>query len=275
MQIGPKNGQALAEELAQARLTASMLELPDDFLGRPRTEIDGYDVQNRTVQTLCRKLNADFAGYKVGLVSKEIREQCGGAERLGVDWPVFGSLLSTHCFSGTAKVRLIDLVQPSVECEIAVQIGEDVPAGSLAYDRESIAPFVSHCMAAIELVDFHLPFFDYSSPLAPLFIADNGSNWGCVVGTPVSATDLGDITELRGTLLKNGKPVASGQGRDLLGHPYEVLAWLQNHLFDQSRSLRKGEIVMLGSVTPNFRIQTPCEIRVDWEKLGSAAVDFI
>jgi 2-keto-4-pentenoate hydratase len=264
----------LAEKLVQARLQAQMCCFEDQFEGRPRTEAEAYSIQDALGVLLCEKVGGDFAGYKVGLVTKEMRQQCGGEERLGIDWPVYGGVLSRYTFQDAASVALSLFVRPSVECELVVRINRDVPRISHVYDAETIASYVGACMAGIELVDFHLPFFDYSSPLAPLFIADNGSNWGCVVGSAVEDWRDLDLAELKGSMFQDGKLVASGRGKALQGHPLSVLAWLQNHLLQNGKALRAGEIVMLGSVTPNHPITSPCKIEVEWDVLGKASVEF-
>lgn len=265
---------SVAATLVAARLRAEMCDLPDQFEGRPRTEEEGYLIQE-TLQSLLRtQVGGSFAGYKVGLVTKEMRLQCGGRERLGIDWPVYGGVLSKYTFPGAVKLPLSQFARPSVECELAVRIGSDVPRLNKEYDRRSIAPYVVACMAGIELVDFHMPFFNYSSPLAPLFIADNGSNWGCVLGTPVENWRDLDLAELSGAMFQDGQLVGSGKGKALDGHPFNVLAWLQNHLSQNSKTLRAGEIVMLGSVTPNHPIGAPCKIEIEWDVLGKASVEF-
>jgi 2-keto-4-pentenoate hydratase len=269
------SAKKVAATLVEARLRAQMCELPDQFDGRPKTEAEGYRIQEALQTLLCERKGCGFAGYKVGLVTKEMRLQCGGKERLGIDWPVYGGVLSEYAFHETVNVRLNQFARPSVECELAVRMKSDVPYRRDApHDRASIASYVGACMAGIELVDFHMAFFDYSSPLAPLFIADNGSNWGCVVGKPIDDWRDLDLAELQGRMFQDGRLVASGKGETLQGHPFNVLAWLQNHLAGNGKTLRAGEIVMLGSVVPNYPVTSPCRIEVDWDVLGKASVQF-
>ena len=46
-------------------------------------------------------------------------------------------------------------------------------------------------------------------------------------------------------------------GRDVLGHPFEPLTWLANHLAKTGEGLRAGEIVLTGSlVTTRFPTET-------------------
>jgi 2-keto-4-pentenoate hydratase len=51
----------------------------------------------------------------------------------------------------------------------------------------------------------------------------------------------------------NGKVIDEGKGSDVLGHPFEPLRWLANHLNAQGQALKAGEIVLTGSwVTTRF-----------------------
>ncbi len=268
------NATLIAARLIEARLRAQMCTFADQFEGRPRTEEEAYAIQDELQAMFRARVGGEVSGYKVGLVTSAIRDQCGGRDRLGIDWPVYGRLFSNYTFLNTAALSLSQFVRPSVECELAIRIGSDVPRRDREYDEKSIASHVSACMAGIELVDFHIPFFEYSSPLAPLFIADNGSNWGCVLGSPIENWQSLNLAELQGSLFKNGNLLDSGKGEVLNGHPLKVLAWLQNHLSKMGKTLRAEEIIMLGSVTPNFPISSSCTIEVDWGVLGKASVQF-
>ena len=46
----------------------------------------------------------------------------------------------------------------------------------------------------------------------------------------------------------NGEVVGEGDGRDVLGHPLDALAWLASTLAAQGKSLTQGMVVMTGSV---------------------------
>lgn len=68
---------------------------------------------------------------------------------------------------------------------------------------------------------------------------------------------LGSASEglgsLRGEAWINDAPVGQGFGRDLMGHPFDALAWLANEAIRRGVHLRKGEIAILGSlVTSRF-----------------------
>lgn len=269
-----KSSLEVAQALLNSRLTSQMCEFPDRFPGRPMTEAEGYEIQDAHLSLLQSHFGGGLSGYKAGFITQETRIQFGGVERLGIDSPTYGGLLERFTFREFARVPFRELMRPSVESEMAMQIGRDMPRIEGGYDRESIAPFVDACMAGIELVDFHIPFSSFSPPLAPLMLADNACNWGVVIGPPVTYWRELDLPNLRGELRCNGELIEAGLGSALAGHPLNVLVSLENRLLKMGKTLRAGEIVMLGSVVLNFPIKGPCEISATWEALGTAKAIF-
>ena len=84
-------------------------------------------------------------------------------------------------------------------------------------------------------------------------IADNVSNAGAVLGTPVKEWRDVDLVAACGRLLINGELAGEGYGGDVMGHPFEALAWLANSLTKYGRTLTQGMIVLTGSlVVPKF-----------------------
>jgi len=264
----------IAQAFLNSRLTSRMCDFPDQFPGRPMTETKGYEIQAAHLSLLQSHFGGGLSGYKAGFITRETRIQFGGIERLGIDTPTYGGILERFTFRELGRVPFRELLHPSVESEMVMRIGRDIPMSADGYDRESIAPYVDACMAGIELVDFHLPFSSFSAPLAPLMLADNACNWGVVIGPPVTSWRELDLANLRGELWHNGELIECGLGSALAGHPLNVLVGLESRLLKLGKTLRAGEIVMLGSVVRNFSINGPCEIRATWDALGTATAIF-
>ena len=263
-----------AELLGTARLAHCRVDtLPSDCL--PANEAEGYAIQDALDVWLEAHGSGTRAGYKIGLVSADMRRAMGGLETLGFDSPASGSILSTTVYEREANIPFDSFFKPYVEGEIAVQIGRDTATSEAPFTRDSIAHHVEACMAAIELVDWQVSFFDYDPPLAPLMLADGGSNSGCVVGRHETDWRALDLAALNGRMTVDGVEVGAGVGADLQGHPFEVLAWLANSLASRGKQLHEGEIVLLGAVTPSFGdIAAGAEVVVTWKSLGDVKVRF-
>lgn len=258
----PAAGRA-AEILCRKRLAREpVAALPHDC--RPADEADAYQIQDLLHDRLDAAGLGPLAGYKIGCTTKVMQDY------LGIAQPCAGGLHAARLARGRGRFRLAEFVKVGVEAEIAVRLARGLAPRRGGHDRQSVAAAVGACMASIEVVDDR--YDDYASLGAPTLIADDFFNAAIVVGPPVVApVDLGAE---RGQLLVDGAALGSGLGADILGHPYEALAWLANALERRDRALGAGDIVTLGSVVQTHWVDRPCEITVRFETLGEATASF-
>ena len=78
-----------------------------------------------------------------------------------------------------------------------------------------------------------------------------------------------DLAALRGVAYVNGRAVGEGRGADTLGHPLAALAWVANHLAGRGRRLRKGDVVITGSLVASKFPRAGDQLRFDAGLLGS------
>ena len=200
-----------------------------------------YRVQSAFVDLLSREPAARPAGYKVGLTSPRMQAMCG------VDHPIAGVVLANRVHRSGTTIGASDHSRLGIEFEIAVRLGRDVPPRSSLYTMESIGDAVEGVSAAVELVDDR--HADYKAFDVLSVVADNSWNAGIVHGAFTAAWP--DLRDVEGIAYRNGVELDRGFGRDVLGHPFASLAWLANHLAaNGGRGLRKGDIVMTGSLAP-------------------------
>ena len=103
---------------------------------------------------------------------------------------------------------------------------------------------------------------------------------GIAVTQHVCATGIGgevtpDLATARGHMAINGNQVGEGTTGDILGHPYEALAWLANSLAERDQHLKSGEIVLLGSVVETQWVERGDEVNIEIEGVGGALVKFV
>ena len=226
----------------------------------PRDLAEAYAVQDEG-HTL---VGAPIAGWKIALTTPVMQQF------VGIDHPLAGAIFR-HRVSPSGAVRdASELVHFGVESEIAVRLGSDVPTRATPYDRESIAPFVATCMAAIEVVDDR--DCDYEALDAPTLAADNAFNAGCVLGPEREDWFALNLAALAGRMEINGEVVGEGTGADVLGHPLHALAWLATHLAERGRALREGDVVLTGSVVTTKWLRAGDTMATEIEGLGRASV---
>lgn len=200
-----------------------------------------------------------IAGYKIGLTTSVMQKLCG------VDEPCYGAIFAREVHHVRAELSAGDYCRIGVETEIALRLGDDLPQGG---DLPRLAAAVESCMAAIELLDDLR--HDYTRLDAAAMVAGNVWNAGVVLGRPVTDWQALDLTGLTARLSINGREIGSGISSEVMGNPLNALAWLADKLSEAGTPLRRGMIVMTGSMVP---IQYPAagdQVLVEVAELGAA-----
>ncbi len=179
------------------------------------------------------------AGYKIGLTTPIMQKLCG------VDEPVYGAIFAGEVHHGRAELDVRNYCRLGIETEIAVRLGEDLPRGG---NCDRIAGAVESCMAAIELLEDLR--HDYKRLSAAAMVAGNVWNAGVVLARPVTDWRQLDLARLTARLSINGSEIGQGKGGDVMGNPLNALAWLADKRAAEGAPLKRGTIVMTGSMVP-------------------------
>jgi 2-keto-4-pentenoate hydratase len=227
----------------------------------PVTISDAYDVQEKYVALLVGE-HGDAIGYKVGLTSATMQAFCG------IDHPIAGVVLAKRAHRSGAIVRRSDFGRLGLEFEIAVRLKSDVPVTGGSCSAEMIAPHIGGVGAAIELVDDRDA--DYSNLDVLSLVADNSWNGGIVLSE--FAATWPDLATVRGHATRDGAAIGEGYGRDILGHPFNSVAWLATHLASRGQGLKAGQVVMTGSVMKTVFPSENATYRFDLAPIGTVEV---
>ena len=227
----------------------------------PATIADAYDVQDRYVGLL-RREHGDAVGYKVGLTSATMQAFCG------IDHPIAGVVLASRVHRSGASVRRSDFGRLGLEFEIAVRIKSDVPVTAAPMTAATIAPHIDGVCAAIELVDDRSA--DYAGLDVLSLVADNSWNAGIVL--PEFAPAWPDLERVPGRATRDGAAIGEGHGRDILGHPFNSVAWLATQLASRGVGLKAGQVVMTGSVMKTVFPDAAASYRFELEHIGAVEV---
>jgi 2-keto-4-pentenoate hydratase len=172
-----------------------------------------------------------------------MQQLCGVAE------PVYGAIFSGEVHHGRAKLDLRNYCRLGIETEIAVRLGEDLPQGGAGGSwSERVAASVESCTAAIELLEDLR--HDYKRLSAAAMVAGNVWNAGVVLAPPVADWRPLDLARLTARLTINGSEIGQGKGGDVMGNPLSALAWLAEKRAAEGAPLRRGMVVMTGSMVP-------------------------
>jgi|BarGraIncu00222A_1022003.scaffolds.fasta_scaffold00155_26 2-keto-4-pentenoate hydratase len=253
-----------AQRAAEKLLAAHQTNLQFKTLAPPEapaTIADAYDIQERYV-TLLRREHGGDAGYKVGLTSAAMQAFCG------IDHPIGGVVLAKRVHQSGVTVRRSDFGRLGLEFEIAVRIASDVPVTDIPYTADTIGAHIGGVGAAIELVDDRSA--DYANLDVLTLVADNSWNGGIVLSE--FATTWPDLESVLGRATKDRAAIGEGHGRDILGHPFNSVAWLATQLASRGVGLKAGQVVMTGSVMKTVFPEVDAHYRFDLEPIGFVEV---
>ena len=257
--------QCTARILCDHRLSLRRLSQLDPSV-RPLDEVHAYAIQDELHDLLTAGGLGPIAGHKVGCTTKVMQEF------LHIVNPCAGGVFASQVYRTPAAVRHAAYVRPGVECEMVVRLRTDLPTQHAPFDRTKVATAVGEVMAGMEIVDDR--YADYKSLDTPTLIADDFFDAGCVLGTPISNWHALNLASLSGVTCVNGVEVGRGRGADVMGHPFEALAWLANALSRRGRSLRAGEFVFTGSVVETKWVERGDRVLMRVDELGEVEAIF-
>jgi 2-oxo-3-hexenedioate decarboxylase/2-keto-4-pentenoate hydratase len=239
--------------------------LPDDCM--PGNEVDGYAVQAALHRWFLAMGAGGLSGYKVGATTSVMQEI------LDIPNPAYGHVMSNRTHVSTTEFAAGALRNPGIECEVAVRLSADTERGRADYDGEGISRHIGACMVAMEIVENR--YGDFRTTPAALMIADDFFHSACVLGPDVEDWRDLDLAAAVGRTTIDGTLSGTGVGADVMGHPFEAVAWLANALAARDEVLRAGQFVLCGSLVAVHWVDAfPAEATVEVDGLGSVGASF-
>ena len=231
--------------------------LPADLY--PRSLAEAYAIRRAFQDIEEASGRGQVAGYKIGLTTPVMQKLCG------VDEPCYGAIFASEVHHCRAELSARDYCRLGVETEIALQLGDDLPQGD---DPIGVAAAVESAMAAIELIEDLR--HDYKRLNAAAMVAGNVWNAGVVLGSSVGDWRALDLARVAATLSINDRRIGYGNGSDVMGNPLNALAWLASKLAAAGTPLKRGMIVMTGSMVPIQHPVSGDRVLVEVSELGAA-----
>ncbi len=249
---------AMAQHMWDARRARTQYaNLPAHL--KPASIAEAYAAQE-VYYRLAEPVYGPVGGVKVATTTKVMQDL------MGITHPCGGAIFSRTIHASPARIRKSDFVNLRVESEIALKLGQDMPASRAPWTAQSVAPSVAGAMPAYELIEDRRAV--YTETQAVSMIVENCWNGGVVIGTPnpVSAKEIVGVT---GHQTLSGKPIGTGKSED----PFATLAWLANLLAERGRDLTAGMVVITGSLIPTFSIEPGDRVVFTVDGLGEAVME--
>lgn len=255
-----------ADRLAHLRATHDIIPSLDETL-RPPDLTTAYQMQNALVDRLLAQHGGHRIGYKAACTNQLAQTQ------LNVPGPLFGQMLSFAQFQSPATLPAREFTRRIIEAEFGIAVAADVPISATPYDATSIQPWIAAVLPGIEIVSHR--FVDWSTVGAPSVAADNAIHGAWVQGPPFADWHTLDLARHEVTLTVNGQVFDRGTGANVLGHPFNVVAWLANELPRHGQRLKAGDFITTGVVMNVYNAQVGDAIVADFGVLGQIELNFI
>lgn len=233
---GPSEPPGFVGELAAAERSGRDTLLLSE--AEPGADLErAYEVQKEFVAA--RFGGGLIGGYKAGLST------AAAQARFGVDAPIGGVLPAMGRLEGEPRIDPSGFRRLWVEIEFAFELGADVNR-PLA-DEAALRAVLRAIRPAVELADVGFPGLE-GLEIVDL-VAANAAASHFLVGAPV-APDAVALGVLEASLSRDGQALVSFRGDQSELEPWESVRWLINDRLARGWPVRKGQILMAGSLGP-------------------------
>ena len=248
--------------LAHARLAMELVDQSELLV--PESASAAYETQD----LLCQLIESPVIGWKVGATGP------ASQAKLGVKAPICGPVFERTLFEPGSSVPVSHFHhQPGLESEFAFTLGVTIRPGGPVMDATRAREMVSTVHPAIELVCSR---FTNNFEVDPaLLVADGALHAALVVGSGTKPETMPSLSDHQLRTLVDGVEIASGTGAEVLGDPYESLAWLCNHLNRRGVTLPAGSVITTGATTGLHMTTSSQTVSTDGGRLGSVTLNLV
>ncbi len=173
-----------------------------------------------------------LGGWKIGMTSGASRNAMGQGIR------PFGFILQSRIIQSGTTLTLDALHTGQVENELCFLIGKELGGGTT---RNSARGAVKGVVPAFEVNQKRLP----AKASTGVRVADDLSQWGIVVGTPVDPAE--NYMNMTATLSSHQGVIESVHSAEHIDDHFDSLATLANRLAEYGHSLQPGQHIITGA----------------------------
>ena len=210
-------------------------------------------------------------GYKAAFTSPAAQQQ------FGVDGPRWGSMFDRNMVDIIAVLPSNFGARPMLEADLIVEVKDpaladaQTPLEALAC-LESLVPF-------IELPDLMLPDPLSGNALVAINAAFRGGVTGAEVPLQANAATVDALAQMTVVLrdMRDGRELGRTPGSSLMGHPLKAAMWLAQALKKDGITLKKGDLLSLGSFFPAIPVTSGMHVQLQYLGLPgnpSVSVEF-
>jgi 2-keto-4-pentenoate hydratase len=188
-------------------------------------------------------------------------------ERLRTNAPLVGFLMADALVASGSTISFVGWKKPAAEPELTVYLGKDLPPGA---DRQTIMDAIAGLGAAIEIADVDHPSDDVEGTLAR-----NIYQRHVVLGDCDTTHGGGGLPGLNARVFRNGAEMANtSEFEALTGELIAIVGHVADLLAHFGETLRAGQIIIAGSITPPIWVAPGESIGFQLEPLEPISINF-
>jgi 2-keto-4-pentenoate hydratase len=250
-----------AERLVKAANTGETCDPIRSLL--PKGDLDAAYAVQAIVTQRALESGRRLVGRKIGATAAAMRKQ------LGVKEPNYGVLFADMARNEDEEISYGDLMQPTIEAEVAFIVGRDLREPQMTMADMVLA--IDYAVVSIEICCSRFRNRDFDLVDA---IADNACSGLDILGsTPVSLSNFD--ARLCGVMMERaGEPISVGAGAASMGNPVNAALWLARKMVHVGLPLKQGDVILSGALGPMVPVEPRDSIEVRINGLGSIRAIF-
>ena len=251
----------LKQQIIDGRLKHKLLDKLSDYQVDSK---DAYKIQEEINNILSNNGLGKIIGYKIGCTNKAIQKE------LNVVEPIYGALFKNKVIKNDSNISIKNFIKIGVECEIYVNIAKDI-IDQDQFSKEKIKNLISYCGLSLEIVEDR--FVEIKKNKIEHIIIDGSLGNSIILGKKIRHK-FSNYSKFIGKLFLNNNEIYSCSSDSILGDPLNALEWYFKKKLALKRTINKGEIISLGSITPLLWKNKPCTIKAKIDELGECSINF-
>ena len=185
--------------------------------------------------------------------------------------PLFGYILDRNIIAEDSTVVAENFPggHVMVEGEVGFILSKDFPEGAASV--EALKEGIDHAVSAVEFAQATaVARPGDASPLPINYVLAAGMGQaGTLIGSGTMDVDQLDVENETVKCFINGKVAAEGRSAKVYGGPLNALYSLVNMLPRYGTYLKKGDVVITGSLYDNPTIDSTSDVRLEYSNLGT------
>ncbi len=187
----------------------------------------------------CRRAaRSPIIGRKIGFTNRALWEAAG------LDRPVWGCMYRESVREPGVPISMAGAVEPKIECEVVARLRSVPEPGERG---AAVARHVEAVGLGFEVVDSPYPGWAMRPADA---VAAGGIHHALALGPMIPLGGPDGLAELAVRVERDGRHVADGSGRMVMGNPLDAVGVLAELAAAQGHPLEAGEIITTGTLTP-------------------------